>query len=346
MKLAVIFGGKSTEHEVSVVSGTSVLSHLDQNKYDIYPIYISKEGLFYKYNPKSYKMLVFNEKIANITLIDNLIDYLKEMDVIFPVLHGSCGEDGTIQGLFELINVPYVGCHVLSSSLCMDKVYTKKILKNANIFVTKDMYIKKEDNNYIYIDDNFNYLKISPSDLLTKVESILGFPVFIKPSNSGSSVGVHRAEKGDFLTYLEDAFKYDNKVLIEEEIIGKEIECAVLGNNDLVVSNLGEILKDDYYDYDAKYVNSVKTKIPADITEELNEKVREIAKKAYHACDCQGLSRVDFFIENNTNKIYLNEINTLPGFTSISMYPQLMNDFGYSYSELLDELIKLAFSKN
>ena len=345
MKVGVLFGGKSTEHDVSIVSGTSILNEINKDKYDVYAIYISKEGLFYEYKPKEYKKLLINEEIDNIYPIDNIINYLKEMDVILPVLHGLYGEDGTIQGLLELIGIPYVGCHVLASSLCMDKVYTKKLLKSINIPVTKDMYLQKDGNKYIYIDEDFNYNYLSSEELIELVSKIIKFPLFIKPSNSGSSVGVHKTDKSNFIEYLDDAFKYDDKVLLEEEIIGREVECAILGNKELIVSHLGEVLKSDYYDYDSKYISSVKTSIPANISDDLSDEIRSMARKAYYACDCKGLSRIDFFIENNTSKIYLNEINTLPGFTSISMYPKLMEEIGISYSELIDKLINFAIDR-
>lgn len=347
MKLAVIFGGKSTEHDVSISSGTSVISNLNKNKYDIYPIYISKDGLFYKYtkNIEDIKILKVGDTINELELIPNIIDYLKGMDVIFPVLHGLYGEDGIIQGLFELIGVPYVGCKVLASSLCMDKIYTKILFERAGINTAKGMYLKKNNEEYIYLDNYFNEYRLNKEEVINKIINVLNLPVFIKPSRQGSSVGVNKAKtKEELSKYLEEAFKYDSKVLVEEEIIGREVECAVLGNNDLIVSRVGEVLSaEDFYTFSAKYQNSVsRTIIPANIDLNIMESIREIAKKAYIACDCSGLSRIDFFIENNTNKIILNEINTLPGFTEISMYPKLIENLGISYSKLLDRLISLA----
>ena len=210
------------------------------------------------------------------------------------------------------------------------------------------MYIKKYKDKYIYTDDNFDRYILSIDELIDEVDNILKFPVFIKPSRSGSSVGVHKSEKDEFINCLNDAFKYDNKILIEEAIIGREVECAILGNEDLEASNIGEIISADksFYSYDSKYKNNESiTVIPADIDKTLEEEIQNIAKKAYLACDCKGLSRVDFFIEDNTNKIILNEINTLPGFTSISMYPKLMQHYGYTYSQILDKLIELSLNK-
>lgn len=347
MKLAIIFGGKSTEHNVSIVSATSIISNLNKDKYKIFPIYISKNGNFYLYTKPINKIttLSINDTITELEPIDNITNYLKQIDIIFPVLHGLYGEDGTIQGLFELLGKKYVGCKVLSSSLCMDKVYTKILFERANIPTTKDMYIKKINNNYIYIDKNFNQTILSNDKLTKKVSEYLKLPVFIKPSNSGSSVGVNKATtKEEIIKYLEEAFKYDDKVLIEEAIIGKEVECAILGNDELTTSTVGEIKSaEDFYTFDSKYNNKESiTLIPANIDNKTIEKIQELAKKAYLACDCKGLSRIDFFIEEKTNRIIINEINTLPGFTNISMYPKLMNHTNISYPDLLDKLIELA----
>lgn len=347
MKIAVIFGGKSSEHDVSVVSGTSVISNLNKNKYDICPIYISNEGRFYKYtkNVEDIKILKVGDKIDELELIPNIIDYLKNIDVIFPVLHGLFGEDGTIQGLFELIGKPYVGCKVLASSVCMDKIYAKILFERAGINTAKGMYLKKYQDKYKYIDSNFEEIILSKEELINEIENKLKFPVFIKPSRQGSSVGVNKAKnREELIRYIEEAFIYDSKVLIEETIIGREVECAVLGTNDLIVSTVGEVLSaEEFYTFTSKYKNSAsKTVIPANLDDKLMSEIQILAKKAFVACDCSGLSRIDFFVENDTNKIILNEINTLPGFTEISMYPKLIENLGISYSELLDKLIELA----
>lgn len=344
-KVCILFGGKSTEHNVSIVSGTSVISNLDKKKYKIYPVYIDKEGLFYKYNKKvnDIKILNINDTITDLELIENIFEYLKTMDVIFPLLHGINGEDGTIQGMLEIIGVPYVGCKVLSSSLCMDKVYTKVILNSCGIKQAKSMYIKKYKDNYIYINSNFKEIKFNDKELIEYVKKYLKFPVFIKPSNSGSSVGVNKSlNESDFIKYLEHAFLFDKKVLIEETINGREVECAVLGKDELIVSYVGEVLSaGDFYSFDSKYKNKESiTVIPANLEEHIIKKIQEIASMAYKACDCSGLSRIDFFIENETNRIILNEINTMPGFTEISMYPKLIENIGIKYSDLLDKLIE------
>ena len=335
IKLGVIFGGMSTENEVSVKSATSVMNNLDRSKYEIFPIYIDKDGEWFEYNNKP---------------IENIIDYLKKMDVVFPVLHGLYGEDGTIQGMLELIKVPYVGCGIIASSTGMDKTYTKIIFEKAKINQAKHIYIKDYDGDKVtLVESDLEEKKISLEEAIKLVNENLIFPLFIKPSRSGSSVGVNKAENNEELkNAILEAFKYDSKVLIEQGIKGKEVECAVLGNSRIGVeaSRVGEILSaEDFYTFDAKYENqNSKTVIPASITDEQQETIREYAKKAFKALDGNGLSRVDFFVEEGTGKVYLNEINTMPGFTNISMYPKLMEDFGYSYSSLLDRLIEIARS--
>ena len=334
IKLGVIFGGMSTENEVSVKSATSVMNNLDRSKYEVFPIYIDKKGEWFEYN--------------NNKPIENIINYLKKMDVVFPVLHGLYGEDGTIQGMLELIKVPYVGCGIIASSTGMDKTYTKIIFEKAKINQAKHIYIKDYDGDKAtLVEADLEEKKISLEEAIKLVNDNLIFPLFIKPSRSGSSVGVNKAENNEELKYaILEAFKYDSKVLIEQGIKGKEVECAVLGNSRIGVeaSRVGEILSaEDFYTFDAKYENqNSKTVIPASITDEQQETIREYAKKAFKALDGNGLSRVDFFVEEGTGKVYLNEINTMPGFTNISMYPKLMEDFGYSYSSLLDRLIEIA----
>ena len=336
IKLGVIFGGMSTENEVSVKSATSVMNNLDRSKYEIFPIYIDKDGEWFEYN--------------NNKPIENIINYLKKMDVVFPVLHGLYGEDGTIQGMLELIKVPYVGCGIIASSTGMDKTYTKIIFEKAKINQAKHIYIKDYDGDKVtLVESDLEEKKISLEEAIKLVDENLIFPLFIKPSRSGSSVGVNKAENNEELkNAILEAFKYDSKVLIEQGIKGKEVECAVLGNSRIGVeaSRVGEILSaEDFYTFDAKYENqNSKTVIPASITDEQQETIREYAKKAFKALDGNGLSRVDFFVEEGTGKVYLNEINTMPGFTNISMYPKLMEDFGYSYSSLLDRLIEIAQS--
>ena len=347
IKIGVIFGGMSTEHDVSIVSGTSVIQNLNKEKYEVYPIYISKEGVWYKYIKKieDIKIVPIGKEITELENIENPIGILKQFDVIFPVLHGLYGEDGTIQGLMELIKVPYVGCKVLGSCACMDKVYTKIILNQAKINQVKYAYIRKFEYKFVYIDENFNENVNSLDDVMKNINKKLEFPVFVKPSNSGSSVGISKANNIEELKKaIEVAAKYDNKILIEQGIEARELECAILGNEDVKASCVGEILPaEDFYSYDAKYKNdNSRVVINAEITKDQEKEIKEIAIKAFKALDCKGLARVDFFIDKKTEKIYLNEINTMPGFTEISMYPKLWKHSGIPYSDLLDNLIKLA----
>ena len=274
-KLGIIFGGMSTENEVSVQSAKSIMRELNKEKYEIFPIYISKEGIWYKYL-ETEEIVEFGQEIKNKEKIENIIEELKKLDVIFPVLHGLYGEDGTIQGLFELLGIKYVGCKVLASSIGMDKAYTKIIFDRANINQAKYEYIKVDGDNYIYIDKEFNEEKLTMDSLIKRITTNLKFPLFVKPSNSGSSVGINKAENEDELKeYIKYAAKFDNKVLIEEGIIGKEVECAVLGNEDVISSNVGEIkAADEFYSFDAKYKNQEsKTLIQADISEEISREI-------------------------------------------------------------------------
>ncbi len=347
LNVCVIFGGMSTEHDVSIVSGSSVIKNMDKNKYDIKPIYISKDGTWFKYcrNINEIDILKIGEEPSELEKIDNVFEYLTDVDVFFPVLHGLYGEDGTIQGLFELLKKPYVGCKVLGSSVCMDKAYTKVILEKAGIPQVKHIYVRKNKDSYEFVDDSLTFIKMNIDEIANKIEAKLGLPVFIKPSNSGSSVGVNKASTLDEIKkYIDEAAKFDCKVIIEEAVNAREIECAVIGNEEVEASVLGEILPaEEFYTFDAKYNNAEsKTKAPADISDEMTKTIKDYAIKAFKAVDGKGLSRVDFFVDRDTNKIYLNEINTMPGFTTISMYPQLFEKSGLSYSKLIDRLIELA----
>ena len=343
IKLGLIFGGMSTENEVSVMSENSILKNLDKSKYDIFPIYISKSGEWYQYD--DLENIEISEDMHHMKKIENIMKNLQNLDVLFPVLHGLYGEDGTIQGLFEILKKPYVGCGVLASSVGMDKAYTKVIFDKANICQAPYIYLKKARDQYTYIDKEFNERKISLEETANIVEKEIGFPAFIKPANSGSSVGINKAKnKEELKKYIEYAGKFDKKILIEKGIQGQEVECAVLGNDDVMASCVGEIKSaDEFYSYDAKYQNeNSRTLIPANLNEEVSNEIRKLAIKAFKAIDGKGLSRVDFFVEEKTNQIYINEINTLPGFTKISMYPKLFEAVGIPYEELLDKLINLA----
>ena len=325
IRLGVIYGGVSTEHDVSMMSAKSVIENLDKEKYEIHEIYINKYGKWFENDEEIY----------------NWVWKLKELDVVFPVLHGIGGEDGTIQGMLEMFKVPYVGCGVLASSVGMDKVYTKIVFEKAGISQAPYIYIKKTEDGYVIINENFEEDEFK----MEKITEKLKYPMFVKPSNSGSSVGVKKATNDQELKMaIQNAAQYDTKILVEQGIDAKEVECAILDGKEVVASTVGEIISaEDFYSFDAKYnIPESKTVIPAEITEEQIEEIRKLAVKAFKAIDGKGLSRVDFFVQKETNKIYINEINTMPGFTKISMYPKLFEAVGVSYSELLDKLIQNA----
>lgn len=329
IKLGIIHGGISTEHEVSEMSAKSVIENLDKDKYEIHDIFINKYGKWFECEGDQ------KEEIRN------LVWYLKELDVVFPVLHGLGGEDGTIQGMMEMLKIPYVGCGVLASSVGMDKVYTKIIFEKACIAQTPYVYIKKTDDTYIMLNENFDEEELQ----IDKITSKLKFPMFVKPSNSGSSVGVKKATNNDELKMaIQYAGQYDCKILVEQGVEGREVECAILDGDEIQASTVGEILSaEEFYSFDAKYnIPESRTVIPAEIKQEQIEEIRKLAVKAFKAIDGKGLARVDFFIEKETNKIFINEINTMPGFTKISMYPKLFETVGVPYSELLDRLIDNA----
>jgi D-alanine-D-alanine ligase len=263
-------------------------------------------------------------------------------------LHGLYGEDGTIQGLFELLQIPYVGCKVLASSISMDKAYTKIIFEKAGLKQAPYAYIRADKEKYRYIEKDFTETICTLEEVSAKIEEQISYPMFIKPSNSGSSVGISKAKtRKELEEAIEYASKYDKKILIEQGIEGREVECAVLGNEDVIASCVGEVLSaEEFYSFDSKYNNQEsRTAIPANLPKEISEEIRKEAVKAFKTVDGSGLSRVDFFVEKDTNQIIINEINTLPGFTSISMYPQLFEASGIQYSELLDKIIELALEK-
>ena len=332
IKLGIVYGGVSTEHDISVMSAKSVIENLDKEKYEIHEIYINKYGKWYE--------VIDNEKEE----IYNLIWALKKLDVVFPILHGLGGEDGTIQGMLEMLKVPYVGCGVLASSVGMDKAYTKIIFERAGIPQAPYVYVRKRDNQYVIVKENFDEEEFK----IEEITKMIKFPMFVKPSNSGSSVGVKKAtNKEELKMAIENAVQYDEKVLVEQGINAREVECAILDGKEIQASTVGEILSaEDFYSFDAKYnIPESKTVIPAEIKKEQIKQIQELAIKAFKAIDGKGLARVDFFVENETNKIYINEINTMPGFTNISMYPKLFEAVGIKYSELLDKLISNALEK-
>ena len=328
IKLGLIYGGVSTEHEVSISSYESIIKNIDKDKYEITSFYISKDGTWFTDGKRTKD--VFNS--------------LKEMDCVFPILHGKNGEDGNIAGMLEIIGVSYVGCKTLSSAICMDKVITKKLLEKANINVSKYMFIKKINDNFYWVQDNYDYVLLDKEILDLSVNTLLNYPVVVKPSRSGSSVGVSVAN--DYLELenaINEASIYDEKILIEEFIDGKEFEVAVLGNNDLTVSNIGNIIPDEIvYSYNSKYKGNSKTVVLNTIEENLESKIKNIVLTTYKVLDCSGLARVDLFLIGN--EVLVNEVNTMPGFTSISMYPKLMESINISYTDLIDRLISLSMN--
>lgn len=336
IKIAIIFGGQSTEHEVSRNSATSILKNINGDKYEIYPIGITKSGKWFQYRGDVDNIQNGQWERDNKNKVENGYSILfnKEVDVVFPVLHGLYGEDGTIQGLCKLAGLPCVGPGVLSSALCMDKIYTKYVLEN----------FKFKQANYVVVN-KFEYEK-NKEKIIKEVEK-LQYDVFIKPANSGSSVGITKAHnKQELLKGIEEALIHDKNVLVEEAINAREIEVAVLGNEDPKAAVPGEIKPaKEFYDYEAKYQNeSSKLIIPAKIDNKKQQEVKELAIEIYKLLGCNGLARVDFLMDKENEQIYFNEVNTLPGFTKISMYPKLWEASGKSYSDLIDELIKLSIN--
>lgn len=345
LRVAVLFGGRSGEHEVSLVSATSVIENLDKDKYEILPIGITKEGKWISGQeslgllkagnaPKESNALIPPEPADLSTSSNDASSQLGHIDVVFPVLHGPYGEDGTIQGFLELTGLPYAGCGVLGSAVSMDKVMQKKVIESEGIKQTPYIWFwSKEWNDRK--DEIINELSLS-------------YPVFVKPPNMGSSVGISKADnKDELIGAVEEAIQYDRKVIIEQGVKGaRELEVSVLGNRNPKASVVGEIIpSNEFYDYDAKYVDGkTDEKIPAEISDEVSKQIQDMAIKTYKALDGEGMARVDFLLSED-GEIYLNEMNTIPGFTSISMYPKLWQASGLSYKEILDELIKLAIER-
>lgn len=339
IRVAVIFGGKSTEHEVSLLSAKNVIAALDRTKYEPILIGIDKSGRWLIENNSSFLLKDTNPKQIQLVRSEKDITPLPRnvghysfppVDVVFPVLHGTLGEDGTIQGLLKLADVPFVGAGVLGSAVGMDKDVQKRLLRDAGILTAKFL---------IFRDKNISF---------DKAERALGLPFFVKPANSGSSVGVSkvRSEK-EFKKAVNTAFKYDSKILLEEAITGREIECSVLGNENPIASLPGEVIPThEFYDYEAKYIdeNGARLEIPAMLPAITIKKIQTIAIQAYKVLCCEGMARVDMFLRRN-GEILISEINTIPGFTNISMYPKLWEVSGLSNKELVDKLINLALER-
>lgn len=350
-KALILFGGVSSEHDVSLVSAQSVINNVPKDKYELVLVGITKDGRWFLYegeadNLPEDKWLLDESKLTpaviSVDRADHGIIVLGEktekirIDVVFPVLHGKNGEDGTVQGLLQVAGIPFVGCDMLASACCMDKVITNTLADNAGIPQAKWLGLKEYEYN-----QNKEYF-------IEKSKKYLGYPVFVKPANAGSSVGVSKAtDDASLEKAIEIAFKEDSKLVLEEGIVGKEVECAVLGNENPIASVVGEIVPaNDFYDYEAKYINAAsELHIPARLSEEKINEVRFAAINAYKALGCSGLSRVDFFVRESDGAVMLNEPNTIPGFTSISMYPKLFGASGIGYSDLIDKLFNYAIEK-
>ena len=347
LSVCVLFGGMSPEHEVSLRSAESILNNIDHEKYNVFPVGITKDGDWILFGGDDYSMLpagTWMDHEANrraaispvhgqgLLSFENDCVVRERIDVVFPIIHGATGEDGAIQGLLQISGIPYVGSNIAASAACMDKCMTKLMADQAGVRQAAWVLVTK--NSYSH----------DAEAVCNMVEAHFAYPVFVKPAGTGSSVGVSKAKNREALAQaLEHALTFDRKVLVEEFIDGQEVECAVLGNETPVASVCGEIEAGaEFYDYEAKYVSDCsRLYIPARISTEIEETVRETAVKIYEALSCRGLSRVDFFVKKD-GEVVFNEINTIPGFTSISMYPKLFAASGIPYSQLIDKLLELA----
>lgn len=346
--IAVLFGGSSSEHEVSCVSATTVIGHINKEHYNVVLIGISRTGKWLLVpnveaiidgswrSGKTVAVISPDREQKSVLILDGSKVITQHLDVVFPVLHGLNGEDGTVQGLLELSGIPYVGCGVLASAVSMDKLYTKIVVDALGIRQAAYVAVMAKD-------------LLLMVDVVEKVEAKLSYPVFIKPSNAGSSQGVSKAHnREELMEGLHRAAEHDRKILVEETIVGREIECAVLGGNEAKASGVGEIVAAaEFYDYDAKYNNAEsRTIISPELPEGVEAIVRDYSTRIFRAVDAYGLSRVDFFLTKDGNEVVFNEINTLPGFTSISMYPMLWEAKGIAKQQLVEKLIQSAFTRN
>jgi len=358
LRVGVIFGGRSGEHEVSLASARSVMGAMDPEKYEVVPIGITKEGVWLASgNPMEALASGDLSLTAPATLLadpsrpglmrleergkETVLSLLTELDVVFPVLHGTYGEDGTVQGLLDLAGVPYVGAGVTASALGMDKAIFKRLMQAHGLPVVDHLVVFRRD------------WEADSGGVLQQVEERFGYPVFTKPANLGSSVGVNKCTDREALARgLADAARYDRKIIVESAVPeAREIEVSVLGNDDPVASVPGEIIPGrEFYSYAAKYLDkgdrASKLIIPAPLSSEMRERVQDLALRAYVAVDCAGMARVDFLLSRQTGDLYLSELNTIPGFTDISMYPKLWEASGLPYPELIDRLIQLALERH
>lgn len=351
MKIYLIYGGKSAEHDISILTAHSIIKAIYFNYYEVVPVYITKAGEWIQgqslsepvafsenlyLEPGSEKRFADSQEGQSYGEVISPADIQSEDAVIFPVLHGPNGEDGTVQGLFEVLNMPYVGCGVLASASGMDKIVSKHLFQQAGLPQVPYVAVTRND------------WKNDREKIFIQCEGSLIYPMYVKPANMGSSVGISKAtDLEELIAAIETAFRYDRRVVVEQGIEAREIEIAVLGNDDVHTSVPGEIVKTkDFYDYEEKYGNEeVLLQIPAELPEEITAKLQNYATIAFRALDGSGLSRCDFFVTKNY-EIYINEVNTLPGFTSRSMYPLLWEETGLKYSDLVEELIQLALKRH
>lgn len=352
IRVGIIFGGKSAEHEVALQSAKNIISAIDRKKYDVFLIGIDKVGKWHLYEGAKYLLFENDPKQIALDLqqtrhvisvpeqgetqliaVENG-QYQATLDVIFPVLHGTYGEDGTIQGLLKLMDIPFVGAGVLGSAVGMDKDFAKRLMRDANLPISEFLVFQRHQINQIHFHE---------------IKETLGLPFFIKPANAGSSVGIHKiSAESDFKPAVQDAFKYDLKILFEEFIQGREIECSVLGNDEPLVSVPGEVIpQHEFYSYEAKYIDEqgAVLEIPAKLSPSKIVEVQELAKNVFLTLGCQGMARVDVFFTPE-GRFVVNEINTIPGFTKISMYPKLWEASGLNYVDLIDRLIQLALERH
>jgi D-alanine-D-alanine ligase len=345
LRVGVIYGGRSGEHEVSVVSAASIFKHLDRNRFQPVPIRIGKDGRWVLDEKEPTALTAGDVEagapVGALQVTEPTAAISGGIDVVFPILHGPYGEDGTVQGLLELANVPYVGAGVLGSALGMDKAVSKSVFAANGLPIVP------------YLTVTTRQWQTVPGEVVAGVAGSLGYPVFVKPANLGSSVGISRAtSEGELGPAIRSAFEYDRKIVIEAGVPNaREIECAVLGNDEPEASLPGEIVvthHDGFYSYEAKYLDpgGATPRIPADLTPEMTEKVRRLSIDAFRALDLAGMARVDFFLDGRDGALYLNEVNTLPGFTAISMYPKMWEATGLSYPDLLTRLLTLAIERH
>ncbi|MCS6884688.1 MAG: D-alanine--D-alanine ligase [Acidobacteriota bacterium] len=346
IRVGVVFGGRSGEHEVSLRSAQSIIDAINKDKYEVVPIAITREGKWLTSEESlvpeivvrhGYPVALLSDATHPVLVrIDAQMSFYKQLDVAFPVLHGTYGEDGTIQGLFEIADIPYVGCGVLASAVGMDKILMKKVFAAYGLPVVENAHFLRSE------------WERDKGSVLRMIEERLRYPVFVKPANLGSSVGISKVKSaGQLVPAIELACKYDRRIIVEQGVDAREFELSVLGNDDPKVSLPGEIIPGaEFYDYNDKYVDDkTRFELPAKLPDEVILSMQQLALQAFRAIDASGMARVDLFMERQTGKIYLNEINTIPGFTSISMYPKLWQISGVSYPELVEQLIELALER-